>query len=161
MINAKRDCVNALVVLTFSAVLYFSIDTIPDPGVRRTGAAFFPKIVVPVLALLGFVLLVDSVRRIITEPRERLTLAPRELYRKNRKVIYIFLACGAYVPALYYLGYLVSTPFFLLAVYFLLARQRTRRLWAVILGYLLFTAALYVVFQQVLYVFLPPGRLFF
>lgn len=160
MINAKRDCINALVIVGFAAVLYFAIDAIPDPGIRRTGPAFFPRIVVPVLGILGLVLLLDSLRRMVTKRQEPLVLDPRVLYRSNRKIIFIFLACGAYIPALYYLGYLVATPFFLLAVYLRLAGRAGKRFWAAALGYLLFTALIYVVFQRVLYVFLPAGQIF-
>jgi putative tricarboxylic transport membrane protein len=159
MIKAKRDCINALVIVAFAAVLFFAIDTIPDPGIRRTGPAFFPRIVVPALGILGLVLLLDSIRRMLTERQEPLVLDPRVLYRNNHKIIFIFLACGAYIPALYYLGYLIATPFFLLGVYLFLAKRTGKRFWAVILGYLLFTVLLYVVFQQVLYVFLPAGQL--
>lgn len=161
MIKARRDCLNALAVLAFATVLWLSIDTIPDPGIRRTGPAYFPRIVVPVLLVLGLALLADSLRRMLREPTDRLNLYPRQLYRDNRTVLWIFLTCGAYVPALLFLGYLVSTPLFLLAVYLLLVKDRKQgRLWPVLLGYLLFTVALYVVFQHVLYVFLPPGQIF-
>lgn len=159
MIKAKRDCLNALAIVALAAVLYLAIDTIPDPGIRRTGPAFFPRIVVPALGVLGLALLADSVRRMLTHREEPLVLDPRVLYHANRKVIFIFLACGAYIPVLYYLGYLVATPFFVVGIYLLLTGKPGKRFWAVVLGYLLFTVLLYVLFQRVLFVFLPAGQL--
>lgn len=160
MIKAKRDCINALVIVGLAVVLWVAIGTIPDTGVRRTGPAFFPRIVVPTLGFLGLLMLVDSIRRMVTRREEPLVLDPRVLYRQNRKIVLIFLACGLYIPALSFLGYLVATPLFLVGVYFLLTGRPTKLPWVPVLGYVAFTVLIYVIFQRVLFVFLPAGQIF-
>lgn len=158
MVKAKRDIINSVVILLFTGLLYFQIQSIPENTQRATDAAFFPKIVIPVLTVLGLCLLINSVLRMIKEPDQKLLINPKNLYRSNYKVLWVFIACALYVVALQYVGFIISTPLFLVGVYLLIAKTK-RKPWLSVAGFVLFAAVIYVVFQQVLSVFLPTGQL--
>ncbi|GAB3257844.1 tripartite tricarboxylate transporter TctB family protein [Arthrobacter pigmenti] len=158
MVKAKRDIINAAVILLFSGIIYFQIQNIPQNTQRATDAAFFPRLVVPALAALGMCLLVTSIVRAIKQPNEKLLINPKDFYRSNYKVIWVFGGCALYLVALQYLGFIISTPLFLVGVYLLIA-GKTRKPWIAVIGYVVFAAVIYVVFQQFLSVFLPTGQL--
>lgn len=158
MIKAKRDAINGVVVLLFTTVLFLQIQVIPKNPQRQTDAAFFPKIVIPILGALAICLLVTAVVRMFREQNDKLILKPGVVYRENSKIIWVFLFCAAYLIALTYIGFMISTPIFLLGVYALLAK-RMNKLWLVVVGYIALTAVIYIVFQQFLFVFLPTGQL--
>lgn len=158
MIKAKRDLLNALVIIGFAVLLYSQIGHINDSGTRQTGPDFFPRVVVPTLLILGAVLLIQSIIRVVRGENESLSLDVKYLIKDNLKVILIFAATLAYIPGLYYFGYLISTPFFLVATYFIIRWSRpNRRIWLTILGYIVFSVFIYAVFRFGLTVFLPSG----
>lgn len=158
MIKAKRDLINALIVIGFAVLLYMQIGQIDGGETRRTGPDFFPKVVVPTLLVLGAALLVQSVIRIVRKDNEPLHLDVKNILKDNLKVILIFAVTLLYIPGLYYFGYLISTPFFLVATYFVIRWSRPdRRIWLTVLGYIVFSVIIYAVFRFGLSVFLPSG----
>lgn len=65
-----------------------------------------------------------------------------------------------YYLALEYIGFLISTPFFAMAIILLLASgKKVNKIVALVVS-LLTTGILYVVFQNVFMLFLPAGKLF-
>lgn len=160
MVKAKRDLINALVVIGFAVLLYSQIGHINNSGTRQTGPDFFPRVVVPTLLILGAVLLIQSIVRMVREENEPLNLDVKYLLKDNLKVILIFAATLAYIPGLYFFGYLFSTPFFLVATYFIIRwRRPNRRIWLTLIGYIVFSVFIYVIFRFGLTVFLPSGQI--
>src|SRR5699024_4648416 len=158
MIKAKRDLINALIVIGFAVLLYTQVGQIDGGGTRHTGPEFFAKVVVPTLLILGAVLLVQSVIRIARKDNEPLHLDMKKILKDNHKVILIFAATLLYIPGLYCFGYLVSTPFFLVATYFVIRWSKpSRRIWLTVVGYVIFSVFIYAVFRFGLAVFLPSG----
>ncbi|HEX6922207.1 MAG TPA: tripartite tricarboxylate transporter TctB family protein [Bacillales bacterium] len=158
MVKAKRDCINAVLILAFCGVAYYETLAIPSPVMRKTGAAFFPEIVLPVLALLGLCLLINSIIRMKKEPNEKLNFSFQKLFVDNKKVLSTFIIFGIYVLALSYIGYFISTILFLLSMYLLLVKKK-EKVWMVSLGYIILTLIVYFVFKKILLVFLPTGIL--
>lgn len=158
MVKAKRDIVNALVLIAFAAGYFWVSQDIPT-GDRAYGPAFMPVLVSFAIGALALLLLVTSIVRVTRQKEEQLVLDPRQLFRENEKIVYIFLATGLYILGISQLGYLVSTPIFMVLVYYIVVRSWNRRSWQVVAGYVIFTLLIYLVFEQFLQIPLPQGLL--
>lgn len=159
MVKAKRDCINAIVILAFCGFAYYLSLSIPAPSFGKTGGAFFPRIVIGAVAFLSLCYLVSSLLRIKKEKNIHLDLSIPRFLKENSKVIGSFVIFGLYVFALGLLGYIISTILFLFALYMLLAEKK-QKFWLVGIGIIVLTLLLFVVFQNILSVFLPTGVFF-
>lgn len=72
----------------------------------------------------------------------------------------VALCMVIYYFALEYIGFLISTPFFTLAIILLLASGKKVNIIVAVVVSLLTTGILYVLFQNVFMLFLPAGKLF-
>lgn len=159
MVKAKRDLINAVVILIFCGFAYYGSSLITDRNLGKTEADFFPNIVIGILVFLSLCLLVNSVYRMKQEDDSKLNLSFKMVLRENKKVILTFILFGLYVFLLGYIGYFVSSILFMITLYLVLADNK-QRLWVVLLGFSALTLVLYFVFQNALSVFLPTGVLF-
>ncbi|MBP1948315.1 tripartite tricarboxylate transporter TctB family protein [Virgibacillus litoralis] len=159
MLKAKRDLINAVVILIFCGFAYYGSSLITDRNLGKTEADLFPNIVIGILTLLSLCLLVNSIYRMKQEDDSKLNFSLKMVLRENKKVILTFVLFGLYVFLLSYIGYFVSSILFMISLYFVLANNK-QKLWAVFLGFTVFTTVLYFVFQNALSVFLPTGVLF-
>ncbi|CDQ38884.1 MULTISPECIES: tripartite tricarboxylate transporter TctB family protein [Virgibacillus] len=158
MANAKRDFINAIILLAFSGFAYFGSTQIPIQGLGKTEADFFPTIVISVLAILSICLLIISMYRMTKEKRME-KVAIRKVIKRNKKVVATFGLFAGYVFLLPYIGYFIASVLFLISLYIVLAPTKNK-LGLVILGMIGLILLLYVIFQQALSVFLPPGMFF-
>jgi len=159
MTKTARDFINAIIILLFCGGAYYGALMIPQRGLGKTEADLFPKIMIAIVAFLGLCLLVQSLIRMKNENGFKINISFRTLYKDNKKVIWTFLIFAAYVFALNILDYFVSSILFLMSLYMLIAEKR-QKIWIVLLGVIVFTAILYIIFQQALSVFLPKGLFF-
>ncbi|ASK62160.1 hypothetical protein CFK37_08275 [Virgibacillus phasianinus] len=159
MIKAKRDIINALVILALCVFAYYGSSLISVRNLGKTEASFFPNIVIAVLAFLGICLLVNSIYRMAREKNSKFDVSFKELLQENKKVIFTFAIFGVYVFLFSFIGYFVSTILFLAALYLLLSSNK-QKLWVVLIGMVAFTFILYFIFNNALSVFLPSGVLF-
>jgi putative tricarboxylic transport membrane protein len=146
-----KDGVAGLVCLGGSLWLLAATRGLPHPALVPVGPAFYPRILLTVMALLSAALVVsDLVRR---------RAAARPLPVRYGFVLVTFFLAGAYVALLPYLGYRISTFLFVGGLEAVLERPRGRR-WAFVLAVALGTTlATYYVFEGYLSVLLPRGRL--
>ncbi|MFD1337236.1 tripartite tricarboxylate transporter TctB family protein [Oceanobacillus iheyensis] len=158
MISAKRDLLNAILLLAFSGLAYLGSTQIPIQGFGKTEANFFPNIIIAVLVFLSVCLLTQSIYRFTKESKSE-KVSIRSAIRSNKKVIITFGLFAAYVFILPYAGYFIASILFLIGLYTVLAPNKNK-IVLVILFMIGLVFILYVVFQQVLSVFLPPGILF-
>lgn len=156
MIKAKRDIINAILILVFCGAAYYETLSISSPVQRKTGASFFPQIIIIVIAVFGLCLLINSLIRIKKESNTQLNLSIPKLWRENYKVLLTFIFFGLYVLLMKVIGYLISSVLFMLAIYLLLTTKK-RKIWAAVVSYIVITFAIYFVFRVFLYVFLPSG----
>jgi len=159
LIKAKRDLINSIILVAFCCYAYYGATLIPDRSYGKTGADFFPKIVIGIVAFLSICLLIHSIYRMTREKESKITVSPKNLFQENKKVILTFVIFGLYIVLLEYIGYFVSSVLFLLALYYLLASKK-QKIWVVLLGAVALTYLLYLIFQKALSVFLPAGLLF-
>ncbi|WP_085522723.1 tripartite tricarboxylate transporter TctB family protein [Tuberibacillus sp. Marseille-P3662] len=159
MVKAKRDCMNAILILVFCGFVYFETLSISAPAFGKTGGAFFPKIVISIVALLGICLLINSLFRMKKETTDKLNLSIPKLIKENKKVLLTFIIFGTYVVLLGLIGYIISTMLFLMTLYLLLT-PKIQKVWIVGLGYIVLTLIVFFIFQNILSVFLPKGTFF-
>ncbi|SIT71403.1 tripartite tricarboxylate transporter TctB family protein [Edaphobacillus lindanitolerans] len=160
---AKRDLVNALVVIVFCGIAYYGALQIPIRGAAKTEADFFPKIIIGLLLFLAVCLLVSAAYQLWkgkSAQREKVAVAGfRQRFAENRKVILTFVIFAIYIFLLQEIGYFISSILFLFALYLLLVPGKKRYVVGII-GAVLITVLLFVVFQYGLSVYLPGGTLF-
>ena len=158
--TAKRDAINALVVILFCGVAYSGVLQIPVRGAAKTEADFFPKIIIGLLLFLALCLLINAIYTMVkhrADVREKTNW--KALIKDNRKVMITFLIFGAYILLLQEVGYFISSFVFLLTLYLFLMPGKKRYITAVV-GSVLITVVLFLIFQYGLSVYLPKGRLF-
>jgi putative tricarboxylic transport membrane protein len=147
-----RDGVAGLVGLAGSATLLIVSRGLPQPALVPVGPSFYPRVLFTVTAALSLLLLVADLRR-GGRPTQRATET------RYRLVVVTFLIFTAYVFAMPWLGYRVSTFLFVGLLSAALEAPRGARAWAVLALAVLTTAASYLVFERYLSVLLPRGRL--
>ncbi|MBI3078844.1 MAG: tripartite tricarboxylate transporter TctB family protein [Deltaproteobacteria bacterium] len=156
------DALLGLLVMAFSAALYYLARDIPQPPLVPIGPDIYPRVVVAIFFLLGAALLLTGLRQIrrTAEPEEVPARAAPGLLARYRLVIPSFLATSLYVLLIPLLGFHPATFLFLLALQVLLGPRRPRDLatyGAVAVGSL---GVLYLVFEVYLRIFFPRGTLF-
>lgn len=153
-----RDASIGVGLLGFSGLLYWQAGLTPTPPFVAIGPAFYPRVILILLAVLAVWLIVEDILR---------NRVPTRAAKKSagttpdyRRVVLGFLVFLGYVVALSLLGYLTATFLFVLGLSWAIGPRNIRempKLVAVAIGTALVT---YLVFERYLYVFLPRGSLF-
>jgi hypothetical protein len=152
-----RDGCTGLAVLAASLALFWGTLGLERHPMVPVGPGFYPGIVLVVTALFAVGLVVADVvthrRRHATEP------TPSAAPANYRLVALAFGVFAAYVLALPWLGFRLSTFLFLVAMPPVFERPAGARAWALIVFLaLVATAIVYFVFERYLHVLLPRGR---
>ncbi len=151
-----RDAITGLVVLAASLALYGATLGLEKSPLVPIGPAFYPRIVLGITAALAAILVAVDVLA-----RRRAGAAPSPPRPKLRyaMVAVMFALFGAYVLALPYAGFRVSTFAFVVAMQAALDPPRGMRRWAIVaIVALVATAGTYYTFDSYLQVLLPRGR---
>jgi len=151
-----RDAITGLVVLAASLALYGATLGLEQSPLVPIGPAFYPRIVLGITAALAAVLVAADVL-----VRRRAGAAPSPPRPKLRyaMVAVMFALFGAYVLALPYAGFRVSTFAFVVAMQAALEPPHGMRRWAIVaIVALVATAGTYYTFDSYLQVLLPRGR---
>lgn len=145
-----RDGVAGLLGLAGSLVLLAATRGLPQPALVPIGPAFYPRIILAITALLSAALVASDLLR-----RQR----PKPAPSRYRLVVLTFAIFTAYVFALPWLGYRLSTFAFVAGLQATLEPPRGRRRWLVLAVAILTALATYYIFEVYLSVLLPRGRL--
>jgi putative tricarboxylic transport membrane protein len=164
----KANIIIGLILLGVSGFYYFSTKGLPPPTkTENLGAAFFPTLLASLLAILALLLIVNSLsfRRASDQEEEKSAVAGGERLEEDsfsaEGISYKFLfgtavLCVLYAILLPVIGYLISTPLFLISLIRLLRKGK----WVLnVTISILLTASLYLLFARALSVSLPPGIL--
>jgi hypothetical protein len=150
-----RDGVAGLVCLALAAGLFALTIGLPQPPLLPIGPAFYPRIVLGVMAALSVALVIEDV----AARRRRGAAAPAATSDRGR-VLLTFVLFALYVVAIPELGFRIATLLFVAALQAGLDPPRTVRDWTRVAAVAVATVfATYVMFEQYLYVLLPRGRL--
>ena len=153
-----RDVAIGIALLGLCGFLYWQAGLAPAPSFVPIGPAFYPRVVLVLLAALSIWLIVETLlRRRIPAASPKKPAGPKPDY--GRVVLGFFVFFG-YVISLSIIGFVSGTFLFVLGLGWAVGPRRIRdipKLLAVASG----TAAVtYIVFEKYLYVFLPRGFFF-
>jgi hypothetical protein len=154
----RRDTGIGVGLLAFCGLIYWQAGLVSAAPFVPIGPAFYPRVVVILLACLAVWLIAEDLFRGRVQERKAAKLAgPAPNYRK---VLLGFVAFLAYVAGLSLIGYPAATFLFVLGLSWAIGPRNVRelpKLVAIAAGTVLAT---YLIFEKYLYVFLPQGRLF-
>lgn len=145
-------------LLLLCGALYSQTGNIPTPPFVPIGPAFYPRVILVLLAALAVWLILEDVVGATGRPGR--AARPAVSAPNYRLVAVCFVLFGGYVIGLSLLGYLLATFLFVLGLGWILGPRQARelpKLGAVAIGTALAT---YLVFEKYLHVFLPRGLLF-
>ena len=158
-----------VILLIFSAFYYYSTSEFPPPSkTENLGPAFFPTLLAATLAFLAILLIVNSIifRGASGKDKGGAVIQGAERLEEDsfgaEEISYTFLLgtiCLSflYVGLISILGFLISTPLFLIILIRLLGYEKWTNNLAASIG---LTAALYLLFAAALGVSLPAGIFF-
>ncbi|HET7596996.1 MAG TPA: tripartite tricarboxylate transporter TctB family protein [Burkholderiales bacterium] len=156
-----RDGIAGLVCLVVSAGLLVLTLGLPPASVVPIGPAFYPRVVLLVLALLSTILIVldlRATRSLRTAAPEGAAAAAAGPAPNYGLVLATFIEFGLYIALLPPLGFRISTFLFVLALQVTLEWPRSATRWALAVGVAIATSAVaFLVFQDYLSVLLPRG----
>jgi putative tricarboxylic transport membrane protein len=153
----KRDAGIGVGLLAFCGLLYWQAGLVSAPPFVPIGPAFYPRVILILLASLALWLIVGDFRRMPPIKKVAKPTGPVPNYRKVFVGFFLFLG---YVAGLSLIGYLTATFLFVLGLSWSIGPRNIRELpkLAAIAGGT--ALATYLIFEKYLYVFLPRGLLF-
>ena len=164
----KQDKVIGIILIVFSALMYYQTTILPPPLFGDVGAAFVPKIWFTILGICGVSLTVAGFIR------DRKNRAPgtdevaldhfgarmKEFFIHYRFVFAGFIIFFLYILLMKYVGYLYSTLLFMPVLMWVLGPKTGKSVVIIALTSVGVTGIIYFGFVKVLKVFLPSGSLF-
>ena len=155
----SRDGISGLVCLGIS--IWFLVLTffLPPAAIVTIGPAFYPRIVLSLLAVLSVLLIVIDIRAVRRLQGAAAIAAPQSGPAPNYRLVFAtFVQFGLYIALLPGLGFRISTFFFVLTLQATLEWPRSVKHWLLALAVALATAWLcHIVFEDYLSVLLPRG----
>jgi len=140
----------SLFILAASCYLYFEAMAFREfRAYKEVGPDFWPKIVLIILIALSATLTISN---IIKWKKSRGEISERE--QGWKRVLIAILLAVAYVYFLKPLGFIVSTPLFILGMMLHIMPKRKKVIPFTILGIM---GMIYIIFAKLLYVPLPKG----
>ncbi len=153
----SRDVIAGGLILGLSGILLWQSGRIPSPPLIPIGPAFYPRIILVLLACLGIALVAETLAgRPTPVPRP----AAREPKSRRRWLVALcFLLFALYTAGLPWLGYRLSTTLFVATMQWSLGPRTLRSLPLCLLVGAVTALVTYAVFQLYLHLLLPRGRL--
>jgi len=155
MIKIGKNRIVALLVIAFGIfVLYQTsqIKSIFAISNKDVGPRMFPYFAATCLTACG-------VMKFITA-KESEKYIPFFNKRGWIKVLSLFAAFAAYLVAMKYVGFLISTPFMAFVLVMIIADQRKINKIVALVYSLLLTGFIYFIFHNLMHIMLPQGLLF-
>lgn len=149
-----RDGIAGLVCLALSLGMLVLTRGLPHSPMVPVGPAFYPRVVLALLAGLSALLIAFDLRA----GRRGRPAAERKTQANYRLVAITFAAFVVYVVLLPLLGFRIATFVFVAGLQWLLERPRSAGRWVLLFAIALATAWLtHLAFEQYLSVLLPRG----
>ncbi len=154
----RRDTGIGVGLLAFCGILYWQAGLVAAPPFVPIGPAFYPRVILILLAGLAVWLIAEDLLRRRAPARK--AEKPGGHAPNYRKVLLGFTIFLGYVVGLSLIGYLAATFLFVLGLSWSIGPRNVRempKLVAIAIGTTLLT---YLIFEKYLFVFLPQGLLF-
>jgi hypothetical protein len=153
----SRDSASGLICLAISLAMLGLTLRLPPAAMVPIGPAFYPRVVLSLLALLSAILIVIDVRA-GRAPAPASAPTPVGLAPNYRLVLLTFIEFGLYIVILPGLGFRISTVLFVLALQVTLEWPENTKRWVLALLIAAGTSAVcHLVFENYLSVLLPRG----
>ena len=153
-----RDGVAGLVCLAVSIFLLYLTLGLPPAVMVPIGPAFYPRIVLSLLALLSVILIGLDLRAMRLAGAGTAPAVPAGSAPNYRLVLATFIEFGIYIALLPPLGFRISTFLFVLALEVTLEWPRSLTRWLLAIAVAVATSLVcYLVFEDYLSVLLPRG----
>lgn len=143
------------VLLIFSSILYLEAAGLPSSKWEPLGSGSFPQLVFGALAILALVSLIQKALAYGKRSQEGSTSL-----RSYRVVGLVFGLFALYLISLNILGFIISTAFFLYITIWLIGPRNEKALPMITGISFVFSVAMFYVFKNYLYVYLPLGIFF-
>ena len=167
----KEDKVIGIILIIFSALMYYKTLEFPPAMFGTLGAGFFPQILFTLLALAGAGLTIsgflrDRKRRDPEKADKRISTGIQLRNRLKQSldyhsyVIISFFVFFSYIVLMSYLGYTIATLIFMPMLMWILGPRNRRAIPVTIIVSFGMTFVIYLAFLKFLHVFLPEGSLF-
>ncbi|MBM4333732.1 MAG: tripartite tricarboxylate transporter TctB family protein [Deltaproteobacteria bacterium] len=162
----KAEKLIGVIIIAFSAFMYYQADRLPPPKFGTLGAAVFPKIVLTLLMLAGGSLILQNFlkgRRAAKAPetlRTQKITSINQVLGQYQWVILAFFCFFAYVLLMDFAGYAISTFIFIPTLMWLIGPRTKSSLAVIAVTTMAMTFGVYYGFKTLFNVFLPAGRLF-
>jgi putative tricarboxylic transport membrane protein len=154
----RRDTGIGIGLFVSCAFLYWQAGLVSAPPFVPIGPAFYPRVVLVLLAGLAVWLIAeDLLRGRAQKPKAAKPAGSAPNYRKVLLGFFVFLA---YVAGLSIIGYLAATFLFVLGLSWSIGPRNVRELPKLVVIAGGAALATYLIFEKYLYVFLPRGLLF-
>jgi hypothetical protein len=160
----SRDGIAGLVCLAVSVWFLALTVALPPAAMVPIGPAFYPRVVLSILAVLSAMLIAFDVnamrrQRAAAAPSAPAAAAAAPPTKPNYALVAAtFIEFGLYIAVLPELGFRISTALFVLALQITLEWPRTPMRWLLTLAVAIATSLVcYIVFEDYLSVLLPRG----
>jgi putative tricarboxylic transport membrane protein len=155
----RSDVYTGTFVCVLSIFMYYTAHKLPEGMFGTLGAGFFPRIIFGTLAVLSFVLVLQSIfiHFVKKTGEEKTESFSPERYRY---VIIAFVFFFLFVLVLKYFGFVFASLFFLPTLMWILGPKTKASLVPISLTSIGMTAIIYLSFTKLLQVFLPSGSFF-
>ncbi|WLD93764.1 tripartite tricarboxylate transporter TctB family protein [Alkalihalobacillus sp. AL-G] len=152
-----KDRIAGVVLLIFCIFFYFQTKLIDIKDLTEISAAFFPRLLLGLIAGLTVVMIIQSFLK-----KERKTASEKEKNEKEGIVWIIFALFALYILSLALLGFIISSFIFITIVYLIIlpVKRPVKSHVIALSSILVITIALSFIFENLLNVFLPTGIFF-
>lgn len=149
----RANIIIAIVLLIFGSYYAYLTSQLPTRNLPNTlGIDFMPWLLVVLLAILAFLLLLNTV---FGKSRERFD--PKISLKEGLGIIFLTVFVYAYVQVMYLFGFVWVTPFFMAV---LMVMTGSRKWKEIVVLAIASPVVIYVFFQRIFQVILPGGTYF-
>ena len=159
----RSDRILPVTLFAFLAFTYYQANQIPGKEKGVVGGAFFPKMVIIVMAICLVLIVWRDLKQEKKEAGQgkfRTGVTLSQGLKRYMKVILVFVITGIYVILLEQLGYVVDTIFYLIIMTLLLKENWKEKLTFTVGLMVVFTVGTYLIFTYLLQVSMPAAQLF-
>ena len=158
------ELIIGILFLFLSILIFIKTTKLPESNFDPVGPAGFPQIIILIMGILSAILIINKVRELKKgEDIENLIKKlefPRKIFAKYRSVFITCLTFFICISTMKYIGYIISTSFFLFVTQWLIGPKEKKRLPLIILITAGVTLGSFYFFQNYLSVIFPRGIFF-
>lgn len=158
----KKDLLTGVVIVALSVLCGLDLRTVKDPEIikNQIGVTVFPWIMVAALALLGGMLIIFSLVKMRQGGQDKKPFDWGQFRQMYAVPILMFCIVSAYIFLTPVIGFYVMSLVFFVSLGLLLGGFTKKNILTISIGSIATVAAVYLIFQVMLQVWMPQGILF-